>query len=1544
MQYKLSRLFFVLAFVVGLVLASTPQSAHAASPWYVTTTGNDANDCMSPATPCATINGAIGKATAGDTINVVAGTYLSSDSFAVVFIQKSITISGGWNDTFTSQSDLSIIDGQNIRKGIAVYQNTTVVTIDKFVVQNSFSIDNQGGGGIYNIGTLILNNSVIRSNTTFCNNCNGYWGGGIFNDNGNLTINNSTISGNSTYAGGGGIYNKGGTLILNNVTLSDNTTSSSGGGILNDGGTVTVQNSIISGNAAYTGADCSGAIGSEGYNLIGNTSGCTFTSTTGDKLNEDPLLVSQLVGSLGYYPLITGSPAIDAGNPATPGSGGNTCFATDQRGVTRPQGNTCDIGAYEYTTPGVAVRLSEVSGSSQHALTTTAFPKPLQATALDSQGTPVSGVTIVFTAPASGASGIFADTGTNTTSVTTDNSGIATTSIFTANNQAGAYTISATASGLGSITFTLEQFILPANDNFSNAEVIASLPFSATVNITVATNEPNEPSWCYSMPNTIWYSFTPTETMAVRVGTHGGAINANVNIYLAAGSGISGLQFLSCTSPGGSPTFHAEAGQTYYFQVGGVGEVGSVQINLQQVPSPANDNFSAAESINSFPFSASIDISGAWNESNEPQYCYTMLNTVWYTFTPTETMFVRTDTQGSNIDGNVNVYLAGSGISDLQFLSCSSNSGSSTFLAQAGQTYYLQAGGINGALGPILVNLKQVFPPTNDNFANAEAITSMPFSTAADITTAGNESNEPQNCSSMPNTVWYSFTPTETMMIQAYTQGGNFDTNMNVYHAGSGVSDLQFLLCSSYGRSNGTPFNFLAEAGQTYYLQVGGINGGLGTIQVNLKQVFPPANDDFVNTAAVPSMPFSTTVDITDATNEPSEPQYCYGMSNTIWYSFTPTENTLVRADTQGSTISNNLNIYKPYANGSGVTNLNFLGCTIYSGSATFLAEAGQTYYLQLGALNGEIGTVQINLTEIPRPANADFANAEAISGLPFSATPDITNAGVESNEPQWCNSMSDTVWYSFTPPETMSVRADTQGSAISGNVNVYHAGTGISDLQFLGCAGPGSSTQFVAEAGQTYYIQAGSTYGQTGNIHVNLQQFFPPANDNFASPEAIGSLPFSATPDVTNAGVEPNEPQVCYYMPNTVWYSFSPTENTLVRADTQGSAINSNINVYKSNGSGISNLTNLGCTIYNGPVTFLAEAGQTYYLQAGGLYGQVGTMSVNLEQLPLPANDDFAKATSITALPSTIDFDTTWATFQSGETSPSCAYPAPPYKTLWFAYTATQTGSISASIPSWNFSPFIAAYSGTGFNNLIPLGCNQYSNKITFHVVSGQTYYFQVGGLYGGGSTGQFLLETTPPPQASFYNYPSDPSRYDTIQFYDSSYDPGQAGFQTYTWNFGDGATATGSSPTHKYAADGNYQVIHTVTTTDGRSASITQTLQVRTHDVGITKITAPNSANVGQTKTITVTLRNVAYPETVQIDLYKSTANGFVWVATITKSVPALSGNRTTAVNFSYKFTSDDAKLGKVTFKTVATIMGARDAYPSDNEAISSITKVTK
>ena len=124
MRHKLYHSVLVLTLVIGLAMVSTSQSARAAGPWYVSNTGSDTNDCIALATPCATINGAIGKATNGDTINVAVGTYTGTGS-EVVLIDKDATLSGGWDETFTTQSDVSTIDGQGARRGITVNNGAT---------------------------------------------------------------------------------------------------------------------------------------------------------------------------------------------------------------------------------------------------------------------------------------------------------------------------------------------------------------------------------------------------------------------------------------------------------------------------------------------------------------------------------------------------------------------------------------------------------------------------------------------------------------------------------------------------------------------------------------------------------------------------------------------------------------------------------------------------------------------------------------------------------------------------------------------------------------------------------------------------------------------------------------------------------------------------------------------------------------------------------------------------------------------------------------------------------------------------------------------------------------------------------------------------------------------------------------------------------------------------------------------------------------------------------------------------------------------------
>jgi len=176
-----------------------------------------------------------------------------------------------------------------------------------------------------------------------------------------LYLRNSTVSGNKAFQGGG-IYNSAGrTILLENASVLEND-AEDGGGVWNDSGTgvVDMRNSVLAANGAvWLGNDCQGTVNSLGYNLVqrlaineGDTPGCVITGDSTSVLTW----VDPMVGILDYYGGITkshaplpSSPLVDAGNPAVPGSAGNSCLAMDQRGVVRPQGAACDIGAHEAT-------------------------------------------------------------------------------------------------------------------------------------------------------------------------------------------------------------------------------------------------------------------------------------------------------------------------------------------------------------------------------------------------------------------------------------------------------------------------------------------------------------------------------------------------------------------------------------------------------------------------------------------------------------------------------------------------------------------------------------------------------------------------------------------------------------------------------------------------------------------------------------------------------------------------------------------------------------------------------------------------------------------------------------------------------------------------------------------------------------------------------------------------------------------------------------------------------------------------------------------
>jgi hypothetical protein len=147
------------------------------------------------------------------------------------------------------------------------------------------------------------------------------------------------------------------------------------------------------------------------------------------------------------------------GSPAV-GSNGvlSTSSSADQRAFTANFGWDFATGIGSVDAYGLAFNwpnsIAAVSGTPQTATILTPFSAPFVVVVRDPDGNPITGLTVTFTAPSTGASGAFAN-GVNT--AVTDSSGVATSPVFTANSIAGFYTVQASAPSItGAANFSLE--------------------------------------------------------------------------------------------------------------------------------------------------------------------------------------------------------------------------------------------------------------------------------------------------------------------------------------------------------------------------------------------------------------------------------------------------------------------------------------------------------------------------------------------------------------------------------------------------------------------------------------------------------------------------------------------------------------------------------------------------------------------------------------------------------------------------------------------------------------------------------------------------------------------------------------------------------------------------------------------------------------------------------------------------------------------------------------------------------------------------------
>jgi CSLREA domain-containing protein len=250
-----------------------------------------------------------------------------------------------------ASSDVLVEGGGIANNGSATITNST---IELNVADAGGSGPSAGGGGISSNGPLTITGTTIQHNVaSVCCMAGSAAGGGIATT-AQLALTNSTITSNRAENGSpastssGGAMALGASATINNATIADN--GASFGAVATSGiATVTFRNTIVADSDGTENCDTAlstGTIVGNAYNLDDDDT-CGFSGT--DLVGVDPHLgpLQDNCGPTVTHSLLAGSPAFDAGSPAAPGSGGNACEASDQRGFTRPQFARCDIGSVE---------------------------------------------------------------------------------------------------------------------------------------------------------------------------------------------------------------------------------------------------------------------------------------------------------------------------------------------------------------------------------------------------------------------------------------------------------------------------------------------------------------------------------------------------------------------------------------------------------------------------------------------------------------------------------------------------------------------------------------------------------------------------------------------------------------------------------------------------------------------------------------------------------------------------------------------------------------------------------------------------------------------------------------------------------------------------------------------------------------------------------------------------------------------------------------------------------------------------------------------
>jgi C1A family cysteine protease len=421
------------------------------------------------------------------------------------------------------------------------------------------------------------------------------------------------------------------------------------------------------------------------------------------------------------------------------------------------------------------------------------------------------------------------------------------------------------------------------------------------------------------------------------------------------------------------------------------------------------------------------------------------------------------------------------------------------------------------------------------------------------------------------------------------------------------------------------------------------------------------------------------------------------------------------------------------------------------TGVITGTLPSPRVYSITLTATNSQGSTSKIlALTvtggAIQGPPNDDFANRVPLSGVNATAMGSNGNARAEEGEPNHFGQRSHSVWWTWTAPRTASVVVSLADSNFDTVLGVY-TGSSVENLTLVAenddaASATTSQVTFNATVGTAYQIAVDGYGEEQGRISLSIVQSAGAAvpNDAFANAETLAGISASATGSNYDATAQAGEPaHAGQAATKSIWWKWTAPANGSCTVDTIASAFDTVLAVYA--GSSLSSLAPIASDDQSGgsnasKVSFNTTAGTTYFFAVDGRSGAGGAVALNLafSSQAKPANDDFSNATALAGSSASGTANSTGATAEFGE---PWHFGNPAIKSLWWSWTASQSGPVRISTAGSAFDTLLAVYSGSSIYSLAEVASNDDANgtrqsAVEFEAVSGKTYRIAVDGYDG--------------------------------------------------------------------------------------------------------------------------------------------------------------------------------------------------------------------